>query len=82
MTAAQLITNIKVYILNPIIGLLGAVALALFIWGVVDFIRHPDNETERKKGEQHMLWGVVGLFIMVSVFGILNLICSTINCQA
>ncbi|MFA6006251.1 MAG: hypothetical protein WC764_00790 [Candidatus Paceibacterota bacterium] len=77
--AVALIGKIESAILNPIIGLLGAAALAYFIWGVAEFIYHVDNEAERSKGRQHMLYGVIGLAIMISVFGILNVVCNTVG---
>ncbi len=80
LTAEALVKNIQVQILNPIIGLLGAFALAYFIWGVSQFIYHVDNQAEKDKGKQHMLYGVIGLAIMVCVFGILNVVCSTVGC--
>lgn len=79
LTAAALIGNIKQQILNPIIGLLGAVALAYFIWGVSQYIYQVDNAAEQSKGRQHMLWGVIGLTVMVTVFGILNVVCYTVG---
>lgn len=71
------IGKISTTILNPIIVLMFAVALAYFAWGVVQYIWQPDNEEERSKGRTRMLWGIVGMFIMVSVYGILNLIINT-----
>lgn len=70
---------IKTHILNPIVGVLSGVALVYFIWGVVQFVKSPDNETIRTTGKTHMLYGVIGLTIMVSVYGILNVICRTVT---
>jgi len=38
-----------------------------------------DKEDKRTAGKQHMIWGIIGMAIMVSVFGIINLIMSTIG---
>ncbi|MBX4215492.1 hypothetical protein KW797_00930 [Candidatus Parcubacteria bacterium] len=65
------------YILNPLIGLLFAVALAYFVWGIVQFIRNSDSDTSRAEGQQHMIWGIIGMFIMIAVFGIIQLIMGT-----
>ncbi len=69
-------------IINPAIRFLFIIALAYFLFGVVQFIRNSDNETERTKGKQHMLWGVIGLAIMVSVFAIMNIALGTIESLA
>jgi len=75
----NLINAIKAQVLTPIIGLLGAAALAYFIWGLAEFIHHVDNATEREHGKARMLYGVIGLAIMITVFGILNVVCTTIG---
>lgn len=65
-------------ILTPIIVLLFALAVVYFLFGVAKFVRNQDNETELEAGKQHMVWGVVGISIMVAVYGILNLIQSSV----
>ena len=64
--------KISTNILNPIIAILFALALVYFIYGVAFYIWNPDNEEARTKGRQGMLWGVIGMLIMVSVFGIMR----------
>jgi uncharacterized membrane protein YidH (DUF202 family) len=61
-------------ILNPIILLLFALALLYLVWGVVGFIGNAENEEKREVGRQHMIWGVVGMFIMVAVWGIIAIL--------
>jgi len=78
---SELLGKIKIEILNPLIGLIGAAGLALFIWGVSMYIYHVDSPADREKARQHMIYGVIGLAIMVCVFGILNVVCATIKCQ-
>lgn len=76
MNANQLLSNINAEILNPLIGFLIALALALFIYGMVEFIAGAANEDKRDEGKRHMIWGIIGLFIMISVFGIMRLLLS------
>ena len=66
------IRNVNAQIINPLISLLVALALALFIIGVVEFIAGGDSEEKRTKGKNHILWGLVGLVIMLGVWGILG----------
>lgn len=73
------IGKISTLILNPIIALLFALATAYFIYGVVQYIWNPDNAEARETGRQSMIWGVVGMFIMVSVFGIMRFLISSIG---
>lgn len=75
----DLITKIGDNILSPITLLLFAFAAVFFLWGVFEFVRDYDNPEDRSKGARHMLWGVIGMFIMISAFGIMNLITDTIT---
>lgn len=72
-----LYNNIISYLINPLIGLLFALALAYFVWGAAMFILNANNPEARKKGQQHLLWSVIGLFVMVAVFGILRIVTAT-----
>ena len=72
--AAKLIFNIKEYILNPIIGFMFAVAVVMFIYGIVEYIWSADNEEKVEVGKKHMIWGIVGMFVMIGVYGILNVL--------
>jgi len=77
-----LIENITREILIPIVALLFALATLYFLWGVAGFVMNADNEEERAKGKNHMIWGVVGMFIMISSYGIINIIANTLGLGA
>ncbi len=74
-----LIEHILTNIVNPLITLMVAVAIIYFLWGVFEFVRNAESSEERKKGGLHMLWGALGLFIMVTAYGVLNLLLGTIG---
>ncbi len=52
-------------------------AIVIFIWGVVQFIGNADNEEKRKKGREFMIWAVISLFMIVSVWGIVHILTNT-----
>ncbi|MEK7602137.1 MAG: hypothetical protein AAB472_01470 [Patescibacteria group bacterium] len=64
-------------ILNPLITLLILAAFVLFVYGVVEFIAGAGNDEKRKIGQQHMIWGFIGLAIMFGAKGIVALLAST-----
>lgn len=70
----NIIQKVNDLILTPIIVLLFALAVAYFLFGLMKFIMNQDSEEDQVAGKKHMAWGAVGLAIMVSVWGILNLI--------
>ena len=80
LAAVAVIEKIKSEILNPLIGLMFAIALVYFLWGVFQFITKSDDPAKAEEGRMHMVWGVVGMFIMFSAFGIMNFLCGLINC--
>ncbi|MFP4539945.1 MAG: pilin [Candidatus Paceibacterota bacterium] len=62
------ILSIIDYLVLIVMGL----ALVFFLWGMAKFILHAGNETDRENGKQVMLWGLIALFVMTSVWGIIN----------
>lgn len=66
-------------VINPLVAILFAVGFAWFLWGVARFIWKSEDETERAQGKQNMIWGLIGMFIMVSVFAIVQLVADTIG---
>lgn len=73
------IETIKSEILNPIITLLFAAAVGYFLYGLLNFMQNQDNETAQTEGKHHMVWGVIGVFLMIAVYGILNLLANTVG---
>jgi len=78
MDATQFALKLAKVIGNPIILFLMAAALFIFLWGIAEYIRGSDSDSVRTTGKQHMLWGLVGLFIMVSAYTILKVLVDTI----
>lgn len=74
-----LLENAVKVIINPIIQIVFAVATIVFVYGVFEFIRGADNPEVRKQGQQHMLWGIIGLAIMTSVFTIIRILINTLG---
>lgn len=74
-----LVASIDKVIINPLIALLFALAVVYFVYGLAQYLMSPDNEETKKTSKSHMLWGIIGMFIMVSVFGIMRLILNTVG---
>ena len=53
--------------LTPIIA---GLALLVFFWGLVKFIAASGSDEGRKQGKQIMIWGVIALFVMATVWGL------------
>jgi hypothetical protein len=59
-----LITKIQDEIVNPAITVLALVAFIIFAWGVAEYVLGAADPGKRKTGQQHMLWGIIGLTII------------------
>ena len=77
----QFILNVNKFIINPLIMLLFALAVVFFLYGVFEFISNQEDEEAKTKGKSHMIWGIVGITIMMGVFTIMNMILNTLNIQ-
>ncbi|MCD5390160.1 MAG: hypothetical protein LR005_02140 [Candidatus Pacebacteria bacterium] len=69
--------NITKFLGKPLMMLLFSVALLLFIWGIAQFVKNAENSDERNKGKQHMLWGIVALFAMLTFLGLTGTLTQT-----
>jgi len=77
-----LVTLIIDSILTPIVALLFALALVSFLWGVVQFIQKADDPKGREAGRNKMLYGVIGLSVMLSVWALVNILLLTFGLNA
>jgi uncharacterized membrane protein YidH (DUF202 family) len=76
----QLGDNVVEFINQTLVPLIFAIAFLVFLWGIfTHFILGKDNEEKRKEGTQYMMWGIIGFVIMVSVWGIVNLVAGSLN---
>ncbi len=75
--ASDIMNKLNDLIINPLILLVFAGGFFFFVWGLVVFLWNSREGEVTSEGKQHMLWGVVGMFIMVSVYGILTLLTTT-----
>lgn len=74
---AGVINKLAEQILNPLIMLAFAIAIVVFLWGLFQMIRNADDPGARQEAGQHILWGVIGMLIMVSAYGIIYLTLNT-----
>jgi hypothetical protein len=71
-------------IINPILAILFAAGLVVFIYGLVEFTwgLSANGGEGRDTGKQHMIWGFVGMFVMAGAFSIIKIIANTLGPEA
>jgi hypothetical protein len=68
-------------IVSSIIPFVFALTIAVFVWGVVQYIAGAEEEEKRAQGRQFMLWGIIALTVMVSVWGLVKILGATFGIQ-
>ncbi len=83
IASAQAITDVNsltyklTNIGNTLIQVLIALAVIWIIWNVVRFIMSADDPEKRKSLQGAILWGIVGLFVILSIWGLVNILSNT-----
>jgi len=75
----RLLGRINEHLLNPLITLLFAIAFIQFVIGLFKFFGNRDSAEDLETGKRHMMWGIIGMAIMVSVFGIISFLTTTVG---
>ena len=55
-----------------------AFALLLFLWGLAEFILNAGESDKLKQGRERMIWGLVTLFVILSLGGLVSLLTVTV----
>ena len=64
-------------LLNLIIPILMILATVVFLWGVITYITAGGDEEKAKAGRGYIIWGLIGLFAMVAVWGLVLALVNT-----
>ncbi len=62
-------------LINRIVPLIFSMAVIVILWGVAQSIS--GSEEKRTEGKNIIIWGVIGLFAMVSIWGLVNILVGT-----
>lgn len=70
----DIVTTINTILVPVLIG----IAFIVFLYGVYRyFILGGADEKERTEGKQFVLWGIIGFVVIVSVWGLVNMVKNT-----
>lgn len=84
LAAINTVADVGSFIINTInqvlVPVLFAVAFIAFLWGAFNtFILGAANEDARKNGKDLMLYSLIGFFVMVSIWGLVNILTNTVS---
>ena len=66
-------------LVNLALPIVVGIALLGFFWGLAMFIFSAGDETKRAEARSIMIYGVIALFVMVSVWGLVGFLGSSIG---
>ena len=77
LTIVPFLNNVNDLILNPLIALAFALAFVYFIYGIIKFLSLDASDSKRTEARNAILWGIFGMLIMFSVYGIIHFVLAT-----
>jgi len=77
-TVRGILESIATNIIVPIVGVMFLLAFVTFVYGIFKMIASQEDTDARADGKRSIFWSAAGMFIMVSVYGIIRLIVSTL----
>jgi hypothetical protein len=78
-TAICSVASTVLYLINDVaVPVIFALAFIVFIWGVFKaYILSGGDATAVSDGHRLILWGIIGFVVMISLWGLVNLVAST-----
>lgn len=68
-----MLSNLVTEVFSPIYRAVVGVTILYFMYGIMKYIMDLNNPEKQTFGKSHLLWGTVGLFIVLSVGGVLGM---------
>lgn len=65
-------------VINTAIPVVGGLILLAFLWGIFKYIFSSADSTEKSQGKEIIVWGLVALFVAFSIWGLVEVLQSTI----
>ena len=63
-------------ILEMVVPLLVTLGIIYFVWGIITYVI-ADDEEAKSSGRNRIIWGLVGLAVIVSMWGLVRLLTET-----
>ncbi|HZS42756.1 MAG TPA: hypothetical protein VFA52_00875 [Candidatus Paceibacterota bacterium] len=71
------LVQLLISLLNALVPLIIGIALVAFLWGVMRYVTGGQSEEKIKQGRTLMIYGIIALFVMVAVWGLVGILEST-----
>ena len=75
--AFEFVARFNEVILYPVIILLTGIAFLVFLYGCLIYITHAENSSAREEGRSHIIYSLIGMFVMLVAYAILQIAANT-----
>lgn len=80
MTFAAYAQAIVALVSSVVVPIIFGLAFVFFVWGIVNyFFLSSESDDKRAQGRQFALWGLLGMVVLFSVWGIVRVLLSTLG---
>jgi Type IV secretion system pilin len=79
--AFEFVSRFNEVILYPVILLLTGIAFLVFLYGCLIYITHAENSSAREEGRNHIIYSLIGMFVMLVAYAILTIAANTFGLE-
>ncbi len=79
-TAQSILQTVKAGI-DYMIPLIMALAVLVFLWGVVKYITAGGDAEKEKTARGYIIYGLIGIFVLVAFWGIIQILTNTFGIE-
>lgn len=80
-TLKDMIDYATCLIVKSIIPLLFILALAVFVYGVIQYFLNPNNAKAREDGRKYIVGALIGMFVLFSIAGLVEILRNTFGVE-
>ena len=66
-------------ILDALIPFIIGLAVFVIIWGIFNYVVHAAEEEKRTEARSYIVWGIIGVFLMISIWGFVTILINTLG---
>lgn len=69
-------------VFKSFVPLVLGLSFLVFVWGVFQYIAGAQEEAKREKGRQFIIWGLIAMSVIVSIYSLINVIGGSFGIQS
>ena len=77
-TIEDLLATIK-GLIDDVVPFIIGLGVFVIIWGIFTYLTHAAEEEKRDEAKKFILWGIIGVFMMLSIWGFVNILINTFD---